>query len=226
MGFQNVTRARFVGRKLRSVNAFKVLMEMAQTALDDGDPPQYWGSWESLALVMGFDVPAKPDDGDPDGTRALALRRTARNAVVQAKTHLVDEGLITPDRPPSPGQSRRWNLLLEPFNVHERARSSRARGHRDEKGRWVRDVPGVSGHERARKLRYDVPVKSGTTCPEFPGTEEQRGTTNDQIDDPTSRLPQLQEGHNRDPIPATAHEHDASDASDVSARPHPRRNTA
>lgn len=96
MGQGLITRVWSISRdRLPHQGARLVLVRMAQTALDDDDPPVYFGGWDTLALALGYDH----------------YTHTADVTVGRAVARLVDAGLIKPDGY-APAGNRRYRLHL------------------------------------------------------------------------------------------------------------------
>jgi hypothetical protein len=103
----NLVKAAVINHASLSDRAFRVLVRMCLSALDErnarGQPPGvYWGGWEPLALVLG-----RRDLEDPHA------RRLAQESVRRATQELVAGGLITPllDAHRGTRQSYRINLF-------------------------------------------------------------------------------------------------------------------
>jgi len=157
MGYQNIGRAQLAGRGLRSVNAYKVLIEMAKVALDKDEPPVYFGGWERLALVLGQDVGASTDE---------AKRKTALNAVCAAQQVLVRASLIRRDRDPrAKGRTAAYALLIDAF-------ASLTDGGQAAESEDV--GPGLPGTSKSRTFRETGPGLPGTQLPDFPGPKDKR----------------------------------------------------
>lgn len=113
MGIDLVKLASLHGRHL-SGNAHKVLVHMASTALDkpnsNGQPPNlYYRGWQSLALVLGYDVPSGEDEA------SRKRRRDQSSHVARAVRELKAKGLVEPlyDHPRT-GLRQTYRLHLQP----------------------------------------------------------------------------------------------------------------
>lgn len=73
-----------------------VLVGMAVMALDQGDPPVYYGGWAYLAGTLGY----------------AEYGPAAERAVARAVAELRKQGLIVPAGEPRPGQNVAYELRL------------------------------------------------------------------------------------------------------------------
>lgn len=69
---------------------FRTLVQMAVVAMDEGDPPRYWGGWPPLATALGADFPALCGKHDPEKCRgkhadAWFFGRSAARARARAR---------------------------------------------------------------------------------------------------------------------------------------------
>ena len=97
-------------------NAFKVLMLMAKTAMDDDLAPVYYGGWERLA-VTGLGRRDWPSDDD-ESEQATQTRRASFEAVRQAVQDLTTAGAIkVSKRGKSAKQQARYALSLDAANL-------------------------------------------------------------------------------------------------------------
>ena len=126
-------------------NAFKVLIQMANTGLDADLVPVYWGGWERLAVTgMGRrDWP--PDDDDSD--QAQQIRRAGFEAVRQAIQDLKTAGAIKVAKRGKAGAQARYGLYLDAPNLWT-TQSSRRETLRDDAGK-----PCVKRRETLRKAQ-------------------------------------------------------------------------
>jgi hypothetical protein len=95
---------------------FRLLVFMAVTAKDDGDPPLYWGGRETLAVGLGREIPDKPtqDDASPESERARRTRHAAFESVRATVEQLVKAGAIRRTRKAFPGKTAEYALTLLP----------------------------------------------------------------------------------------------------------------
>lgn len=92
-------------------NAFKVLMVMAKTAMDDEVEPTYWGGWERLAMA-GLACRNWPADADlSDEARLIrgAWLKRVQHAVADAK----NAGAVKVKTPGRRGVSACYSLHLD-----------------------------------------------------------------------------------------------------------------
>jgi hypothetical protein len=96
-------------------NAFKALMLIAATALDDDARPVYWGGWERIAITgLGRrDWPAD-DDGSPEAEK---LRKRHWEAVRAALSDAKSAGAISVKTRGKPGSRAEYWLHLDPINT-------------------------------------------------------------------------------------------------------------
>ena len=138
-------------------NAFKVLLLMAKTGMDDELVPVYYGGWERLAMTaLGRRVwPADDDDSDD----AKRTRRAGFEIVRKAVSNLKQAGAIKVTKRGKTGNQARYSLHLDTTNLWT-TRQSRTESVRSdarkacvERTESVRMTHGKSGAKETRETR-------------------------------------------------------------------------
>ena len=138
-------------------NAFKVLLLMAKTAMDDDLVPVYWKGWEYLAVTgLGrHDWPADADDSD----QARQSRRRGFETVRQALRDIKLAGAITVTTPGKRGKQAVYGLRLDAPNLWT-TQSSRKETLRHDarkpcvlRNETLRMTQGKAGAEETRETR-------------------------------------------------------------------------
>lgn len=78
----------------------RLLVRMALSALDDGQPPVYFGGWQFLAESLGLDVKGNPNN--------------AKEAVRRALSRLVKAGAVVSSGHARTGRRAEYALTLHP----------------------------------------------------------------------------------------------------------------
>lgn len=89
-------------------NAFRALIFMAVTSMDEDDPPLFWGGRESLAVALGRTVP----DSDLDDDESRLEREATFKAVKRTVQDLAKAGAITTVNVARPGRNAVYALNL------------------------------------------------------------------------------------------------------------------
>lgn len=92
-------------------NSYKCLMVMASCAMDQAEPPLYWGGWERLA-VQGLGKRDMPADSD-DSPAAVARRKALAEVVRLAIKDLRNAKAIEVARRGRPGVRAEFKLTLQ-----------------------------------------------------------------------------------------------------------------
>ncbi|NPC96613.1 hypothetical protein [Nocardioides sp. zg-DK7169] len=170
-------------------NAYKVLMAMAQTALDrpvDGKPARlYFGGWEPLARALGHEVPLE-DKSDPGVTaRRDQLQEYVRRAVSQLAREGVFERLV---EHPRHGDRQVYKLTV----------SALGSAPLEQGGSSPTEVVGLSPTETGVQ---QPPTNRGSSPPETGGPRKDLGATEDLLPEHTTPPPLVPLGVAPDPEP-------------------------
>ena len=138
-------------------NAFKVLLLMARTGMDNELVPVYYGGWERLAMTaLGRHVwPADDDDSDD----AKRTRRAGFEIARKAVRDLKQAGAIKVTKRGKTGNQARYSLHLDAANLwitrQRRTESVRSDARKAcvERTESVRQTHGKRGAKETRETR-------------------------------------------------------------------------